>query len=390
MRLTDLIDLEAQMVVDEGQEYDELSRRDRLIYASIDPSVQAGPGRAGRAGLLVAWLDALRRAHDGIALGHAVVTGQRLLGYLLVVLGLSAGAGAAGGLLMYDGRTPVNVSTFLLAIVGVQIALLVGLVLSAVAARIVPDLPFVNDVRGLLRFVSRAFEPGIDRLGRALSEEARMRWQVARSRLRTRASLYGGVERWLLLELSQVFAIAFNVGVLAMCLRLIYFSDLAFGWSTTADALDTATMYEIVKTLAAPWAWLFPDAVPSYELVSQSRFSRLQGGFTAGGSDLLAGQWWRFLIAAVVTYGLFPAAGGVDGRAGVSCPRPGSCSPRHARRAPNRAAAGGPTGADPGRAPSGPQRGKRAPRRAEACAASLVRGGHDLSRRAVARGSRRR
>ncbi len=305
MRLTDLIDLEAQMVVDEGPDYDELSRRDRAIYASIDPAVRARSGRVGRAGLLAAWLDALRQQRNGIALGSAVVTGQRLLGYLLVVFGLGAGAGAAAGLLMYDGRTPVNVSTFLLAVVGVQIVLLVVLVLSAVAAYLVPDLPFVNDVRGLLRFLARALEPGLGRLGRSLSDEARTRWQVARSRLRTRASLYGGIERWLLLELSQVFAIAFNVGVLAMCLRLIYFSDLAFGWSTTADALDAATMYEIVKTLAAPWAGVFPDAVPTFELVSQSRFERLQGGFTAGGS----GQWWRFLIAAVVTYGLLPRMG---------------------------------------------------------------------------------
>ena len=301
MRLTDLIDLEAQLVLDEERDFDELSRRDRVIYNAIAPD-----DRTGRAALLTAWLAALRSGHQGSGLGSAVVTGQRLLGYVLIVVGLSAGAGAAGALLLYDGRTPVNINMFLITVVGVQVLLLLLLLVSALAAQFQVELPIVRDARALLRLFAGWLEPGIERVARSVSDETKMRWRAARSRLRARTRLYGGVERWLLIELSQVFGIAFNVGVLVMCLRLIYFSDLAFGWSTTAEALDTSTMYRIVDSLAWPWGWLVSDAVPTYELVSQSRFSRLQGGFTGGANDLMVGQWWRFLIAAVVTYGLIP------------------------------------------------------------------------------------
>ena len=301
MKLADLIDLEAQLLADEGVDPEVLRQRDRALYTSFAPGATADRHR-----LLSAWLDGLRRTQQGAELGSAILTGQRLLAYVLVGVGLIAGAGAAAALLYYDGGAPVNVGAFLLAIVGVQVALLVGIGLSVLLSWFFREIPVVSDIRAFFRFAANAFEPALDRVARHLPTERLEQFRVARSRLRTRARLYAPVERWTLIALSQVLGIAFNVGVLVVCLRLIYFSDLAFGWSTTADALDVSTMYRWVTTLAAPWGWLFPEAVPTYELVEQSRFSRLQGGFAAGVTDSLVGQWWTFLVAAVVTYGLMP------------------------------------------------------------------------------------
>ena len=304
VQLTDLIDLEAQIVIDEKADFADLGRRDRAIYTALSPEDRTDRGR-----LLSAWLAALRRDHHGSRLGESVMTGHRLLGYGLLVLGAGAGAGLAGALLFYDGKVPVNVNGFLLGIVGVQLALLLGTAISWAVVKYWPNMPLARDVRAMLRFLASVFEPAVDRVGRGLPQATRQRWQVARSRLRTRAGLYRGIETWVLIERSQMFGVAFNVGVLAVCLRQIFFSDLAFGWSTTGDALSTSTMYRLVQTLSWPWSAMFPDAVPNLELVTQSRFSRLQGGFTGGATDALVGQWWRFLVAAVVTYGLFPRMG---------------------------------------------------------------------------------
>ncbi len=304
MRLTDLIDLEAQVVLDEKVDLMDLSRRDRAIFTALSPDERADRGR-----MLTAWLAALRRDRHGFALGDAIMTGHRLLGYGLIVFGVVAGAGLAGALLFYDGRVPVNVNGFLIGVVGVQLALLLATVISWAVVRYWPNMPLVRDVRALLRFLASTLEPAVGRVGRGLPDNVRARWQVARSRLRMRAGLYRGIETWILIERSQMLGVAFNIGVLAVCLRLIFFSDLAFGWSTTGDALSTDSMYRIVQTLAWPWSLLLPDAVPSHDLVVQSRFSRLQGGFTGGATDALVGQWWRFLLAAVVTYGLLPRFG---------------------------------------------------------------------------------
>src|SRR5204863_307845 len=59
-------------------------------------------------------------------------------------------------------------------------------------------------------------------------------------RLRSRRSLYHHLEPWLLLGLTQAFGVAFNLGALFGCLRLIVFSDIAFSWSTTLLQLDPA------------------------------------------------------------------------------------------------------------------------------------------------------
>ena len=301
MRLSDLIDLEAQLVIDEGIDPDLLRQRERAIYKALPSGVSANRHR-----LLSAWLQALRDRQQGSAVSTAIMTGYRGLSYLLVLFGFLSGAGVAQALLYYDGRTPVNVGAFLLAVVGVQVVLLAGAVLALLLMRVWSNIPILSDVRALLRFFASRLEPAIDRVGRQLPSDLRDRWAVARSRLRTRARLYQPVEQWWLVELTQLFGIAFNLGVLLLCLRLIYFSDLAFGWSTTAEALGTDTMYRIVRTMAAPWAWLAPAAVPSFELVEQSQFSRLQGGFRAEVTDVFVGQWWRFLVASVVTYGLLP------------------------------------------------------------------------------------
>jgi hypothetical protein len=96
-------------------------------------------------------------------------------------------------------------------------------------------------------------------------------------------------------------------------LRLVAFSDVAFAWSTTLVDLDAGAFHALVSALARPWASLWPDGVPSLALVEATRYSRLEGAYLVAGGGraadpALVGGWWRFLVAALATYGLLPRA----------------------------------------------------------------------------------
>jgi hypothetical protein len=62
---------------------------------------------------------------------------------------------------------------------------------------------------------------------------------------------------------------------------------------------------ELIDTIAIPWrAWL-PAAVPDDALIDASRFFRMGDIASAHTAEALTG-WWRFVLAALVVYGLLP------------------------------------------------------------------------------------
>lgn len=303
MKLADVVDLEARLAADEGVDAEVLRARDHAAFGRIPVPA------ADRHGLLCQWLRAVRAA-DEPSLGERVVKGFRLLKLLLLILGFAIGWSTAALLLHYDGSEPINVATFLLVIVGLQLCMLTLLFVVVPLLQRFPGLPLFGDLHNLLRVMARGLEKLIARTDDRLSPERREAWRAARARLQTRASLYPGVEQWLLLDAAQVFAVAFNVAVLLCCVRLVVFSDLAFAWSTTLK-IDAEQFHHLTTTLSAPFRWLVPDAVPTRELVDATRFWR--GDFHDGIvveqpliDVKLAGDWWPFLIACTVTYGLLP------------------------------------------------------------------------------------
>src|SRR5690606_29701783 len=111
--------------------------------------------------------------------------------------------------------------------------------------------------------------------------------------------------RWQMLVWSQAGALAFNLAALATAVALIAFTDLAFGWSTTLR-VDGEDARRITNVLATPWAWFWPEAVPSASLIESSRFFRLASASPPAISAETLTGWWPFLLAAIVTYGLVP------------------------------------------------------------------------------------
>jgi hypothetical protein len=300
MTLSDLIDLEAQLARDREADLAVLQTRDRALLAGT-------PGGSRRT-LLERWLQALRETEPGqLHPGRAVVGVLRGIRAALVVAGLVLGWSTAAALLRYTGDRPVNVWDFLLVFVGLQL-LLFALLL---ASFFLPVAALGTPLLGLFRGLVAAVYPSLAARASGSTGARLEAWRALWHRLRSRRSLYHHVEPWILLGLTQAFGVAFNLGAILGCLRLIVFSDIAFSWSTTLVQLDPGRFHALVHTLAAPFGWLWPDADPSRALVEATRYSRLEGAYVLSGAGRSAqpeivGGWWPFLLVALAFYGLLP------------------------------------------------------------------------------------
>ena len=294
--LSDLIDLHAALATDTATDLDTRKQRDRRIGQGLQAQ-RSQPVRQ-----LHGWLGEVAvpgwQRH-----GQAAVQMYHVLCVMLAVFGLVAGWGVARAVMYYTGDTPINVFHVIGLLVLVQIALLLLWVLAALPWR----LPLFSSLQSALRFL----HPG--RLARLASGLFPQRSQQALGVIwdSEQAVVMAPAARWLLSFWSQLFSVWFNLGVLAAVFYLIAFSDLAFAWSTTLT-LDNESFHRLLTVLSWPWHGLFPDAVPSRELVEASRYYRLESGTLGGGqvlSPALAAQlggWWPFLVAAIVCYGLLP------------------------------------------------------------------------------------
>ncbi|EMP54641.1 hypothetical protein MSNKSG1_15067 [Marinobacter santoriniensis NKSG1] len=191
---------------------------------------------------------------------RSVNTGFAIAGSVLGILTMT-------GLLFYDGGQRINI-TVILGFVALQLLL-------ALATTLQP------------LFGGQPWAWLLRRLGRPPTTSALTRLQPF---LMARAAHIGGA--------------GFAATGLLTLLAMIVVQDLAFGWSTT---LDTAapSYHSLIRQVATPWAWLWPSAVPSMDLVEATRFFRASA--EVGGTDPQQwGQWWPFVVMLWVTWVLFP------------------------------------------------------------------------------------
>ncbi|MDX1431747.1 MAG: DUF2868 domain-containing protein [Gammaproteobacteria bacterium] len=291
--LDQLLIVDSLLAGDARKDLAELHRRDRaigrdLVHLARRPAAQ-----------VLAWAE--RRSGIPEATMHGVRRAERGLGLVLVLIGFLAGCLAAGGVLYYEGSGRVNVLAALALLVGLQLimlALSLILMLPAGARGFVPGLGSIQDGLSTL-------SPGrlLGLLAKWLTPAAaeRLRGVLANATVSQRR--YARVRKWLVLRASQLFAVAFNVGLLAAYLSLVVFTDLAFGWSTTLD-VDASRVQRLVELLARPWhGWLAP-AVPSAELVEATRYYRADPRAVSDAAFL--GRWWTFLFMCLAVYGLLP------------------------------------------------------------------------------------
>jgi len=291
----DLIDLNSALKSDRSTDSDEKKQRDRAIGQALQQK-RNSPGKQVRG-----WLDRVRIKawkRDG----HHAVQLYHVLCVILVFAGLATGWGLARAVLYYTGSAPINIVNALGLLVLLQILLLLFWLLATIPNRI----PLLGSLQSTLRFLN----PG--RLTRHLARLFPARSQQSLSLVwdAEYATVLAPATRWLFSFWSQLFSFCFNIGVLLAAFYMISFSDLAFAWSTTLNMRST-TFQHILSALSWPWHTLFPDAVPSLELVEISRYYRLEEGSlgnasTASELAVQLGQWWPFLITAIICYGLLP------------------------------------------------------------------------------------
>ena len=191
----------------------------------------------------------------------------RVLSLGFIAAGALLGVMTMLGLLFYEGGQRINVTVFL-AFVLLQLVL--ALVTTAQAAA--GWQPW--------HWLTRRWQPGC-------TTSIRHRLQPA---LAGRAAQAGGL----------AFA---STGLLTL-LIMVVIQDLAFGWSTTLDTASTS-YHQLVSTIATPWAWFWPAAAPSPELVDATRFFRAAAQ-THAEAPQRWGQWWPFLAMTWLVWTWLP------------------------------------------------------------------------------------
>lgn len=199
-------------------------------------------------------------------------------------LGAVSGTALAGAVLHYDGSVPINVLT----VIGVLVVLpLVFLLLSGV-------LPFVSTT-------SLAGEVNVGGIIIAFLKRRHPAAEAFFSDHQTNESR-DKLLRWRMLLCSQQFGLTFALAALAVLVLRVSFSDLAFGWSTTLD-IEANRLSGWINTIAAPWARWSAAAIPSLELIEQSRYYRLETAEREISAALLA-TWWIFIALCLAVYGV--------------------------------------------------------------------------------------
>lgn len=288
-RVADLIDFELMLDATSGTD----PARDRAPFVDrIAPAL--GNRASDRSAVFLAWLRASRTAGSP-SIGAVFERGLRAVGALAVAVGLLLGAGTTAGLLSHDGPQPINAPLFLVWTVGLQVAI-VAVVLLAGAARTV-GFRFTT-LRGWMETLVHLMAGLVSRL----NGERRMAVRQQLARVSARSSQLAPFVGLELMKLTQAFAIAFNVGILAsMLLVYLPFLELRFGWQSTYS-LGPEAVYKATQAIAAPWSWISDGLAPSRPQILATEFARGQSSLSLDPSA--AHAWWPFLLCAVAFYGL--------------------------------------------------------------------------------------
>jgi len=303
--LAGLVDLSSQLEADRTSNYGELQRRDRRIGLVL------GKYRTKPVSQIVYWLNELRDTGEtglNMKYGGRASLACRLIGLFMLVGGLLLGWSTARLVFYYDGSQPVNIVHVLAIFVFLQLFLLGLLLLSIILQTCRRWLPPAERLSELVRLVS----PGKLQvlLAHLLPQRYRRGLEKITGQIESHHRLYHGVQQWLIITWSQVFALAFNVGGIFCAVYLITFTDLAFAWSTTLE-VEADLLHSITSVLSRPWSPWLMQATPSIELIESTRYFRFKDGALPGQSDGMVnlsglGKWWPFLLSCMAFYGLLP------------------------------------------------------------------------------------
>jgi len=311
--IRDIIDLEYFFYRDafsptaEDQQY--VNERDRKIFLnSVRPMLQEGQ-RLDRRGMIRAWL-VWRRAEETAQ--EAILPGESFQSLyssgliLFIITGLVLGGGTGLSFLTYTGDRPLNVFVYLSVFVFFQVLLLLLLFVLFLYRK---KKRYFWSSSPLYRAIGRAMFRMVlsarDRVSEKVGAEQRSRAESTLGIIVNKGRTYGVLFFLPVFILTQLFAIGFNLGLLATTLFKVITADIAFGWQSTLQ-LNPEAVHFLVQKIALPWSWLVAGdlAYPSLAQIEGSRIILKEGIYHLSTPALAS--WWPFLCFSVLFYGLLP------------------------------------------------------------------------------------
>ena len=280
--LADAINIPAWLEKDRQNDWQSRIQRDQEISVQVDTgqvdTVQLDKER------VLHWWSRIQSKIDEDSPGQVLTSIFKRVSGIALIIGFIAGIALAASLLHYDGTQPINVLVLLIVLILVPLLLFLFSLLIPIFSSnsLISSLNVGNQ---LFAFMKRK-SPILQEF-----------FSSSRSD-RTRDTLL----RWKLLLCSQQFGIALAVAALLTLLAKVSFSDLAFGWSTTLD-FESSRLTPWIHALATPWSAWLPEAVPSHQLIEESRFYRLENGVRVLSAEALTG-WWKFIAMCLLVYGV--------------------------------------------------------------------------------------
>ncbi len=233
--------------------------------------------------LLHVWMrEHIRKENDGTTPGEHYARPIADIAFWSNLVACIFGLTAAFALLHYNGKEPVNLLYYLFAAVALPLLTMIGSVAAMVRA--------MRTHSAMVRFSPAYWLQRI--LGFLHKEKETRSYRID--------PLLGD---WIAIRRAQSMGVCYGIGILAGLLVTITLHDVAFVWSTTL-AITPDAFERFVKAVAFPWRDWMPQAVPSAELIAQSRYFRLGGEIDP---EMVAkaqrlGEWWPFLAMATAVY----------------------------------------------------------------------------------------
>ncbi len=305
LQLQDIINLEYLFHQDKDSSPADLHKRDREFTASLPQQEE----KSSNTSLIRSWLS-FRIGQEFSALeqrspGEIFSDIFRLVTLMITLSGIILGAVSGLAFFSYSGTTPVNVFQFLLLFIAPQLFLIVLLLFSQTAAKLLPALSFPSFYTLLFQRVYKLLAARFHRFQhREISAAQRDSTHHALGIVTVYGFRYGRLFYWPFFCLFQGFGLAFNLALLAVSLLKITTSDLAFGWQSTIQFSDAA-IHQLTEILALPWSWIDTGAhlLPTITEIAGSRIILKDGIYHLTTTNLTS--WWPFLIMCLLVYGVF-------------------------------------------------------------------------------------
>lgn len=291
--IADVVDFEYLLESDGGRDPDELASRDAQVFREAIAPRLGSERRGDRRAIFHAWLEERRREAGEPMPGRQFSSGWRMMLTLGIAGGLVLGGATTFALLRYQTLEPINVAVFLGWTLGVQWLVLLLAAFFGMVRQSLPDFRDTYPVHALLW----AFDAAL----RKMPGDQRERLRAALATIAQKREIYRSLTVWPLMVVTQLFAVAFNAGILGAMLAHVGVIDTRFGWQTTLGA-QAAQVHRVVRIASAPWAGLVDNPHPTEEQIAQSRYAPGQSLHSLSASATRA--WWPFLFCAIAGYGL--------------------------------------------------------------------------------------